>query len=170
VARAEASGRVFSVWTDKLDYGVKEVQRLLKGRERYLSLNFELGAVESLGTPTRDIYPRPDVAAIDANAGGHRAPRCRITRAKTGANKMSKKKTYSCVCNVTFIASVQAGNFHEAVRKLQGTVSDNSVVEDMIESLEDQKRDGVYLTMTQNSAGNPEECSHEEASSRWRPD
>jgi hypothetical protein len=139
-------------------------------------------SLERLATPTRDIYRRPDVAGIDAIEGGHRAPRdpnrpsatvgwrCRITRAKAGASKMSNKKTYSCVCNATFIASVQADNFHEAVRKLQGTISDNSIVEDMLESLENQRRDGVHLTMTQNSADNPQECSHEEAFSRWHLD
>jgi predicted nucleotidyltransferase len=60
-ARARASGRLNLSLFDELSFGEREVKRLLRGRNRYISLtNYD--SLEELRTPTKDIYPRPQGA------------------------------------------------------------------------------------------------------------
>jgi hypothetical protein len=60
-ARAKASGRLNLSLIDELFFGEKEVKRLLRGRNRYISVT-TYNSLETLGTVTKDIYPRPEGA------------------------------------------------------------------------------------------------------------
>jgi predicted nucleotidyltransferase len=55
-ARIKASGRDNLSFIDRLGFGEHEVQRLLKGRVRHLSVH-SLSEVKRIGTPYRQIFP-----------------------------------------------------------------------------------------------------------------
>ena len=56
-ARAAASGRKNLSWNDQLTFGEREVKRLLKGRNPYVSLIL-YSDFQRLNTPAKVIYPR----------------------------------------------------------------------------------------------------------------
>jgi hypothetical protein len=56
-ARAAASGRKNLSWNDQVTFGEREVDRLLKGRNPYVSL-FSYIDFQRLNTPAKVIYPR----------------------------------------------------------------------------------------------------------------
>jgi len=56
-ARAAASGRKNLSWNDQLTFGEREVDRLLKNRNPYVSL-FDYSSFQRLNTPAKVIYPR----------------------------------------------------------------------------------------------------------------
>jgi hypothetical protein len=60
-ARAKASGRLYLSLLDELSFGEREVKRLLRGRNRYISLT-SYDSLKELRAPTKDIYPRPEGA------------------------------------------------------------------------------------------------------------
>ena len=53
--RADESGRTFSSYLDRISYGHIEVMRLLKARDRYLSLH-TMGDLEAIGAPSRILF------------------------------------------------------------------------------------------------------------------
>jgi hypothetical protein len=53
--RADASGRTFKSYIDRLSYGHIEVMRLLKARNRYLALH-PMDDLESIGAPSRVLF------------------------------------------------------------------------------------------------------------------
>ena len=56
-ARAVASGRENLSWNDQLTFGEREVERLLKGRNPYVSLIL-YSDFQRLDTPAKVVYPR----------------------------------------------------------------------------------------------------------------
>jgi hypothetical protein len=58
-ARAAASDRKKLSWNDQLTFGEREVDRLLKGRNPYVSL-IEYSSFQRLNTPAKVIYPRAE--------------------------------------------------------------------------------------------------------------
>jgi len=72
-ARIKASGRDRLSHLDRLSFGEQEVQRLLKGRVRHLSVH-SLSEVKRIGTPYRQIFPfkgliiTPKTAAPEATS------------------------------------------------------------------------------------------------------
>ena len=58
-ARAKASGRKGLSYDDKLSFGEREVNRLLRGRNPYISLTL-YDSLQRLNTPTKVIYPLPE--------------------------------------------------------------------------------------------------------------
>jgi hypothetical protein len=56
-ARAAASGQKHLSWNDELTFGEREVDRLLKNRNPYISL-FDYSSFQRLNTPAKVIYPR----------------------------------------------------------------------------------------------------------------
>jgi hypothetical protein len=58
-ARAAASERKNLSWNDQLTFGEREVDRLLKGRNPYVSL-IDYSSFQRLNTPAKVIYPRAE--------------------------------------------------------------------------------------------------------------
>jgi hypothetical protein len=74
LARAKASGKRLSTYDDKLSYGEREVQRLLRARNPYLSFH-SFCEIEKLQIESQCIFPR-----CTSNGGGH-ADTCERTGA-----------------------------------------------------------------------------------------
>ena len=58
-ARAKASGRKNLAYSDELNFGEREVDRLLRGRNPYISLTYH-DSLQRLNTPTKVIYLPPE--------------------------------------------------------------------------------------------------------------
>ena len=58
-ARAKASGRKSLSFFDEVNFGEREVDRFLRGRNPYISMTF-YDSLQRLNTPTKVIYPRPE--------------------------------------------------------------------------------------------------------------
>jgi hypothetical protein len=56
LARAEASGKRLGSYMDQLSYGELEVQKLLKGRSPYLSIQ-DADCPEKFGVPSIQLFP-----------------------------------------------------------------------------------------------------------------
>jgi hypothetical protein len=67
LARAKASGKRLSTYDDNLSYGEREVQRLLKARNRYLSFH-SFREIEKLQIESQCIFPDAPRTAPDARA------------------------------------------------------------------------------------------------------